>query len=369
MIRYWATKGDEVHSMSDLLFKLFTRHSLYPSPDVLRLRRYLELVRLPFDFEAQLREVPFPPQPGLPKGLESWIYYFVPHTKFGTDKNHPDSRSFLNAVDGMGLNLGCPVRLLRALDAVNLLQPDDQLEIQSKLGNAKLHLNAVEEILWLTGWKRSRNHRRGGRLEGARGDVDWALECGRNLLLLEAKFRSSSWTGVVDSQVDQNLGHSIQVNSGHKFPSASPSNAIHVVGITVFCDLDKIEAYGIGKALFDKPEIHAVVIRTMAQMSHVIAINSAYCDMVANLLEVPRYSSFPHSQAIVFNIEAQLKREENRLPKNAENLISSIAYRAIKPNGLSRKSRPWKGAYRFNIVSRGIDDEPIYQVVPQFLFG
>jgi hypothetical protein len=112
-----------------LLIRLFQRHFFDPVAAFRRLDAHLASVELPFDLKAQVRELQYPSQPGLPDGLPSFIYYFVPHSRRGTDQlinDDPLHPSFVNGCDGIGLNLGCPVRLLRALDALAHLPSDDQ---------------------------------------------------------------------------------------------------------------------------------------------------------------------------------------------------------------------------------------------------
>ena len=124
-------KTNSLPSMSDeMLVRLFQRHFKDPVAAVRRLDAHLESVRLPFDFYAQLRELLYPPQPGLPNGMPSCTYYFVPNSRRGTDQptnEDPLHPSFVNACDGIGLNLGCPVRLLRALDALEQWPTDENV--------------------------------------------------------------------------------------------------------------------------------------------------------------------------------------------------------------------------------------------------
>ena len=113
----------------ELLIRLFQRHFADPVAALRRLDAHVASVELPFDLKTQLRELSYPPQPGLPNGMPSFIYYFVSNSRRGTDQptqKDPLHPSFVNACDGVGLNLGCPVRLLRALDALAQLSPVDQ---------------------------------------------------------------------------------------------------------------------------------------------------------------------------------------------------------------------------------------------------
>jgi hypothetical protein len=141
-----ALLSDPVPVSDELLIRLFQSHFPDAVAALRRLDTHLALVELPFDLKAQLRELPFPPQPGLPNGMPSFIYYFVPNSGRGTDQLarenvHPNS--FINTSDGIGLNLGCPVRLLRTLDALAQLSPNDQTPPRYGLRNSRNHLSAM----------------------------------------------------------------------------------------------------------------------------------------------------------------------------------------------------------------------------------
>lgn len=178
----------------ELLVRLFQRHFVDPASALIRLEKHLAAIRLPFDLKAKLRELTYPPQPMLPNGFQSSIYYYVPNSGWGSGKKsstNPLDINFVYSGDGIGLNLGCPVRLLRALDTLAALSPKDQIELKDSLANPTQHLATVEELLWITVWKSPSDLRRGGAIPGAKGNVDWALKACGFPLYLEAKFRPS----------------------------------------------------------------------------------------------------------------------------------------------------------------------------------
>jgi hypothetical protein len=165
----------------ELLLRLFGRHFDDAVAALLRFDKHLINISLPFDLRAQLREIPHPPQPRLPNGLASFIYYYVPNSGWGSQNPFPTDPlddNFVYSSDGIGLNLGCPVRLLRALDALARLPSSDQTEVREGLARSTKHLATIEELPWLNGWKSPSELRRGGTLSGARGDIDWALKSG-----------------------------------------------------------------------------------------------------------------------------------------------------------------------------------------------
>ena len=359
--------------MSDeLLIRLFQRHFADPVAAVRRLDAHLASVELPFDFHAQLRELPYPPQPGLPNGMPSFICYFVPNSRRGTDqptKENPLHPSFVNACDGIGLNLGCPVRLLRALDALAQLPTDDQQSPRAGLRTAPEHLSAVEELLWLTGWKSPSTLRRGGQFAGISGDVDWALQASGYPIYVEAKFRRSDWPRLSDGKTFSRLGDGFLSSATHKFPNPPHVAALHIVGITTFDNIDEDIMHGIGHELVATPQIHAVVIRSLLQMTHVISMSVEIRDRVLGLLNVPIISDFPVNHGVFYHREQRDKRIASRSPQRDEVRLSKAVCWSFQPQGVVPFPMPEPGIYRLNIPSRGTDGEPHFQIVTRDLMS
>src|ERR1035441_6009321 len=92
----------------EVLIRLFQRHFPDPVSALLRLEKHLASIPLSFNLKAQLRELSFPPQPGLANGVPSFIYYFLPHSGWGSDKQVPTNpldANFVKGTDGISLNL------------------------------------------------------------------------------------------------------------------------------------------------------------------------------------------------------------------------------------------------------------------------
>jgi len=146
---------------------LFDRH--YPDgPGALqRFRKLLANAQLDFDVEASIHELEAQPQASFPRGMPSFIHYYVYGTPFGTVKKRPADASdpqHAFSSDGIGLNMGCPIRLAHALDVLFSLKPEDQKERLGQIRARKNHFACVEELLWLTLWKRQTEVIRGGEL-------------------------------------------------------------------------------------------------------------------------------------------------------------------------------------------------------------
>jgi hypothetical protein len=354
----------------ELLIRLFQRHFADPVAALRRLDAHVASVELPFDLKTQLRELSYPPQPGLPNGMPSFIYYFVSNSRRGTDQptqKDPLHPSFVNACDGVGLNLGCPGRLLRALDALAQLSPVDQQSPRAGLRTAPEHLSTVEELLWLTGWKSPSSLRRGGQFAGISGDVDWALHVSGFPIFVEAKFRRSDWPRLSDDDTFSRMGEGFLSRATHKFPDPPQVAALHIVGITTFDNIDEDIMHGIGHELEATPQIHAVVIRSLLQMTHVISLSIEVRDRVLGLLTVPTISDFPVNHGVFYHREQRDKRVASRKPQHSSAGPSKAVCWSLQPRGVVPFPMPEPGIYRLDIPSRGADGEPHFQIVPKYL--
>ena len=356
-----------------VLVRLFARHFGDAVAALRRLDGHLASIGLPFDVKAHLREVEFPPQPGLPQGLPSFIYYFVPDSQRGSDQAvapDPLHPSFIKACDGIGLNLGCPVRLLRALDAFAQLAPGDQTDPKTALQNARQHLPTIEELLWLTVWKSPADSRRGGQLAGASGDVDWALSASGYPLFLEAKFRQSDWPRISDAGSFERVGEGFLANAAHKFPVNRPQAALQLVGITVFQEVTEAILMAVAHELALTPQIDAVIFRSLSQVFDVVSTYQTVSDQIAQLIGVPNVTDFPVPN-VLFNIEqrdARLSRRSARSGPAGGGEVRFFHHRIV-PSGRFSFPMPEPGAYRLNIPSRGQDGEPRFNMIPKYLFA
>lgn len=356
--------------VDELLIRLFRRHFADPVAALRRLDTHLESVELSFDLKTQLRELAFPPQPSLPGGLPSLIYYFVPNSRRGSDRptaEDPLHPSFLNACDGIGLNLGCPVRLLRALDMLATLDPDDQRQLRDGLSNAPEHLDTVEELLWLTGWKSPSAVRRGGQFPGRSGDVDWAFEANGFPIFVEAKFRRSDWPRLSDRGTFTQMGEGSLSSAAHKFPDPPQVAAIHIVGITTYGNIDESIMHLVGHQLEAMPQIHAVVIRSLVQMTHVVSLSLEIRDRVLGLLAIPALADFPLNYNIWYHREQRDKRVASRTTSPLSIRPSKAVCWSLQPRGVVPFPMPETGVYRLNIESRSTEGEPHFQIVPKYL--
>jgi hypothetical protein len=357
----------------ELLLRLFGRHFDDPVAALFRLDKCLRTISLSFDLRAQLRELEYPPQPGLPKGVPSFIYYYVPNSGWGSDKPVPADplhSSFVYATDGIDLNMGCPVRLVRAFDFFARLPEKDQEEVKEGLGSATKHLATVEELLWLSAWKSPSDLGRGGALPGAKGNVDWALKSGGFPLYLEAKFRPSDWPRLTDQGTFVPMGGSFLGKAAHKFPNPPHEAALYIVGITAFDNLTSDLVRRLGQELEANPQIHGVVFRSLTHMTHVLSLERGLLDKVFNLLATPAARDFPTNYSVASQIQQCNERVTQRAEQNSnssDKVFSRVLCRGLQPR-LDEPVPILDDAYRATITSRGANGEPHFQLIPKYLY-
>lgn len=352
---------------------LFARHFPDPVAALARLDSHLANVALPLDIKRKVRELSWPPDPAVPNGLRSWIYYHVPGAKSSSlnrdDSKDPLHPSFLNSTDGVGLNLGCPVRLLRGLDALAGLKQDDQKSPRDAINNAVEHLSAVEELLWATGWKTPVNVTRGGTLLGASGDVDWAIEFKGVKVFLEAKFRHSDWARLSDrgSFLIPSPHSGFLSNALHKFPTTRAPNTLHVVGSTIFEIVTDEIIELVHDELVAAPQIDAVIFRRMTWETEILTIDLNVHRLVRKLVDIPLLADYPYEYGVPFHRQSRDQRVSKRTvvtKATKSGQKPKLHQWSIRPRG-QKPSIP--NVYRMDIPSYRLDGEPNLVVVPRFL--
>jgi hypothetical protein len=355
-----------------LLDELFSRH--FEGDGVAKrqqLDAYLKAIELPFKLFDQIRELKMPLQAGQKKELPSLIYYYVPDSGWGlhqSEVEHPTDNNFVYRADGVGLNMGCPVRLLRALDLMDTLPPDERIEPQRELGNRTKHLSTVEELLWLEGWGSADNLRRGGSLRGARGDVDWTFTVSGFPVFLEAKFRPSDWPRSIDNGTFIPIEWSFLRKAAHKFPEQPHDHGLHLVGITGYGNLTEDIVYMIGRELEQYPQIHGVVFRSFLQMTHAISLHEEVVAQTLEFIGTRQVRDYPTNYCFVFD---HAQRDER---VNIRRSNESTAEAREKPLVTCRSKTPRmdetvidveNADYRLEIENVAPDGEPTYRVFPK----
>lgn len=357
----------------EILARLFQRHFDDPISALRRFEKLLALAELPFDLKTQLRELILPPQPSVPSPPR-FVYYFVPNSKRGTDKvidakiSDPLHNAYLNKADGIGINLGCPIRLFRALEALEKLPKPDQKSPREGLKNPLEHLTAIEELLWLFGWKSMTGQRRGGQIQGARGDVDWAFEAAGLPVYLEVKFRQSDWMRLSDAESFMMTGDGFLSKAIHKFPNDAMDSGLHIVGITLYHNLTRDILYQIGDELRAAPQIDAVVVRSLIQMTHVISLKLEMRDVVFSVLVQPSNRDFPTAHGVIYDRAEKAERVKLRTKEPPATNSSGVLCWPLEMRKDLPEAPEIEGLYNISIHSRKPDGEPVYHVIPKFLY-
>ncbi len=354
---------------TDLLLNLFQRHLPDPAEAIARLQAGIECLDLPFDPLGRIREMAYPPQPGLPEGLPPFVYYFVPGSGQGSERplpTDPVNLSYLKGGDGIGLNLGCPLRLLRVIDALSQLSDVDAAPSVAMLRDPRNHLAAVEETLWTIGWRANRIAR-GVQFASQSGDVDWRIEAGGIVVHLEAKFRRSDWARLVDYDTYFKAGDGFLSNALHKFPVNATAGELHIVGITTFDDVSEHLLEAVSAELLAAPQIHAVVIRSMLQMTHLLSCDAAVIQTLKSSLAVPDARTLPPHYPVIFHIEQRDERRRLRqtLPTSAG---PQVVHEWFAPDHVQTIALPEPAMYRMALGHRSVDGEPTFTMIPKYLW-
>jgi hypothetical protein len=248
------------------LQNLFARHFSSPENAVRRFIQNLQTAALPFDLVSYLRELAYPPYPTFECGLPSWIYYYVPGTNWGSYRGQPTNAldpNFVYSGDGMGLNMGCPVRLARALELLFSLPEQAQKECLDGLRSVHKHLPTVEELIWPTLWLGKSELGRGGNLATSATQIDWFFFAKGIPVRLEAKFRPADWPRVTDMGTHQPMKGFFLGKAAKQFPEPSGPLTMHVVGVTGTSEPTPDMLARCEDELADSPTVDAILYRTL----------------------------------------------------------------------------------------------------------
>jgi hypothetical protein len=271
------------------------------------------------------------------------IYYELKDSGKGIDPGrqiNPDPlhASYLRTTaGGLGINMGCPVRLLRAIDVLATLPRPDQATVNAQLRNMRTHLSTVEELLWLSGWKWQSKPRRGPKFAGMTGDVDWTFGSDREIIFLESKFRDSDWPRLTDGPSASTEGAGYLSKALHKFPHPPQDVGIHAVGITLMDNINDNVVRSIVGELRGAPGIHVVILRTLIYVTYVISLKPSLGHKVRARLKAPDFRELPCGYGIIFDRGEQARRVESRPIKCVEGAdLGNYYFSGFAPTGAPR---------------------------------
>lgn len=276
--------------------------------------------------------------------------------------------------DGIGLNMGCPVRLARALEVLFSLKPVDQKEPLAQIRARKNHFACVEELLWLTLWENQTEVSRGGeiipRKSGNKtGDVDWFFISNGIPIYLEAKFRPTDWMRNPDcggEVVDDGFFGDI----GHKFPNEKSSFRKCIAAITGFAEpghgnTDNSFFALCEKKLLSSPGLDAILYRSLLGPIYVCSLDRGVVARIFALIRYPELNEYPPCYPVLFN--RKFREDRVAVKKQTRLLEQGRIFFAIAPDNKPTPLFQPQYPYRYSIPKRGQKGEPHIQNVPPFL--
>lgn len=355
------------------LQNLFAEHFQNSATALRRFCQSLQTAALPFDMISYLRELAYPPYPTFECGLPSLIYYYVPGTNWGShhgqpaDSIHPD---FVYSGDGIGLNMGCPVRLARALELLFCLPEGAQKDCLAGLRNVHTHLPTVEELLWPTLWLGKSQLSRGGDLAGNGSDVDWFFVACGIPVYLEAKFRPSDWPRLSDMGTHQPMKDFFLGKAAHKFPRPRGPLTMHAVAVTGFGEPTSDLLTMCEDELMANPNVHVVLYRSMLGSVHVISLDRTRARSLAAIIKTPALEEYPPHYEVSWHRQSQKERVQQRLQRPQKLRVPSSKLHVIRveppPSPPLFYGPPPE--YNCEITERKPDGEPIFKAIPKYLY-
>jgi hypothetical protein len=352
--------------------QLFERH--YPDGEaaLTRFRAHLAQAKLEFDVEGSISEHRFPDQTGQPSVIPSFVFYYVPSTRFGSVRviEEPATESaHLQTSDGIGLNMGCPIRLARALNVVFSLTPADQAEPLFLLRSRACHLACVEELLWLTLWKDPKEITRGGELIQRKGEaqaknVDWRFFTCGTPIFLEAKFRPTDWMRFVDQGIRQTT-ESLFDDIGAKFPREKSALRKCVAAVTGYAEPDNAFFALAEKKLINNPGLDAILFRTLLGPIYICSLVPAVVQLLVPCIKFYEPGDYPWSYPVDFNRQLRENRQTSK-PAKLLREKGHVYYTIVptnRPGPVFRMQFP----YRSKLAGRTGKGQPIFEHVPPFL--
>jgi len=348
------------------LSRVFNAYHPEPVAAMAQFRANLVRLGLPFDPLGGLRMLEYPGYGACEghaafAGMPPSFYYFVPGSGWGSDGAplvHPLDVNFPYRADGIGLNLGCPLRLARALEILYALDPSVQNDVIPALKNPSQHLPTVEELLWLDACRHDGGIRR-GRLVGNKS-VDWEFISQGVEVMLEVKARGATWPLHSDGAAFTPQPGCFLEKAYEKFPVDGTVDLLRVVAITGQTLVDAYFKSYLKSDLISFPNIDVVVYRHVIGPIYVFSLNEEH--MRAASLRIRPFAPWGcqvHS-IFVFHREA---RDERIATVNHTRTVPEVRMHEAVLVAPSIDLEPPAAPYRVEIPTRGASGEPIFEVI------
>jgi hypothetical protein len=325
---------------------------------------------LPFDLLRQIRKHEYPGYPTYEDGLPAVYYYFVPDSGWGSDRAFPSdplNPAFVRSMDGFGLNLGCPLRLQRAIEVLERLPAEEQRGSRDGLASSTKHLSTIEELLWVDAWQDPVGVHR--IVETTTKTYDWSVEFKNVSLRIECKFRPSDWPRLIDGPSHIPLPGALTGKAGEQLgtPKRNETNVLAVTGIAPltdefrsFCCEELTRASNIG----------ALVYRRFVGETSVFSLDAAVAVSISQKIPLqeaqpfqPFYSMFTHRAEAA---RRQKRRQTSKRTKSAASCtnLTEVAVPSLAPRKIFQQPPL---PYHCNLAKRLPSGEPVFQHVPPYL--
>lgn len=333
----------------------------------------LQKFKLPFDcFLNQLRRMDCHGYPGFECGLPPTFYYFVPNTKWGSDKSSPVdvlSPDFPYSTDGFGLNLGCPLRLHAALKILSRFSSSQVKECIQQLGLSSQHLSTVEELLWLEIWISRNSVERSENIPGK--THDWKILFDSTLVRLECKFRQIDWARMAYGNDFEPMKGFLLAKANKQLPADRDISTVNVVGITGIAQVDDRFRVMVAEELSISLNVDVLAFRNLANEIVCFSLSEIKLNELTQLIAPqPAVPYQPFGRVFINLAEKQRRREAcaSSPPsiKPFRPLPSLFEFR-VKNLPPRKKYFMPRMPYRFGISGRSQSGEPQFSVIAPFL--
>jgi hypothetical protein len=330
--------------------------------------RAIGRTELSFDFLANLRKHEYPGYAGYEAGLPTVYYYFVPGSGWGSDSQPPLDPlhpSFVRSTDGFGLNLGCPLRLSRAIEILEGFPEAEQTDCRRGLASSTQHLATVEELLWIDAWNTPVRVRR--IVETTSKTYDWRIAFPEIRLRIECKFRPSDWPRLIDGATHIPMPGALTGKARDQLGTAGP-NEINLVAVTGVAPVTKAFRAFCGEELSNAPNIGVLVYRRFVGETAVFSLDPELAGVVArNIPQQPSQPFQPFYFMLTHRAEAarRQKRRQSVVARASTSHadLTELEIPSLRPRRVFQEPPL---LYRCNLRERLPSGEPVFEHVSPY---
>jgi hypothetical protein len=294
--------------------------------------------------------------------MQDFYYYFVPETNWGSKFMPPANclaPSFVRSVDGAGVNLGCPLRLYRALQRARKIGYASLEVWLTELRTSSKHLAAIEEMLWADVWIPEAEIERIQPTEVA--TYDWSIKIGHDLLHLEAKFRPSDWPRVSDPHHLPIAGTILQ-KAASQLPAQHTN--LSAVGITLMQRPSRAYLAALEVELEQYTHIDAVILKAFTGETTVCSMDADKARRITSFFDRRYADDFQLFYIFVENLSEKEKRLAARPKQEPTETPTKMAIEKVESLPSRKSGYLPELPYRVNIVARdATTGEPIFQTI------